>query len=72
MHYRQSGQSGATTVPMAFFLVLLLMFLGALAFAYNQVTKNGELTKEVSKLNEDARTLKNKMLLTEHYIEDVG
>jgi len=72
MHYRQSGQSGATTVPMAFFLILLLLFLGALGFAYSTVTKNGELTKERDTLRDDAKTMRNKMQLVDHYIEDLG
>lgn len=72
MHYRQSGQSGATTVPMAFFLILLLLFLGALGFAYNTVTKNGELTQERDRLRDDAKTMRNKMQLVDHYIEDLG
>jgi hypothetical protein len=57
---------------MAFFLILLLLFLGALGFAYNTVTKNGELTKERDTLREDARTMQKKMLLVDHYIEDLG
>ena len=72
MHYRLSGQSGATTVPMAFFLILLLLFLGALAFAYDTVTKKDAVTKERDTLRDDARTMRHKMQLVDHYIEDLG
>jgi len=57
---------------MAFFLILLLLFLGALGFAYSTVTKNGELTKERDTLRDDAKTMRNKMQLVDHYIEDLG
>ncbi|HEX6813917.1 MAG TPA: hypothetical protein VF384_20005 [Planctomycetota bacterium] len=69
MHYRQSG---ATTVPMMFFIMLLLLFIGALVFAYNTVTENGKLAKELVDARDEARTLKNKNQLAEHYIEDIG
>ena len=52
MHNRQSG---AAYVPMMFFLILLLMFLGALGFAYVTHTKNGELTTQVNEAQAEAQ-----------------
>jgi hypothetical protein len=69
MHNRQSG---AAHVPILFFLILLVMFLGALGFGYVTLTRNGELEKQVSSAKADADVLRQKALLVEHYIEDLG
>lgn len=69
MHNRQSG---AAHVPIMFFLLLLVMFLGAVAFAFITNTKNGELTKQVNDALADAKTLRQRDLLIEHYIGDIG
>lgn len=69
MHNRQSG---AAHVPMMFFLLLLVMFLGALGFAYVTLTENGKLLQERNEARVEATTLKNKNFLIEHYIEDLG
>jgi len=69
MHNRQSG---AAHVPIMFFLILLVMFLGALGFGYVTLTRNGELQQQLSKATADADVLRNKSFLVEHYIEDIG
>jgi cell division protein FtsL len=69
MHNRQSG---AAHVPIMFFLILLVMFLGAVAFAYATHAKNGELIEQRDKARLEAQTLKNKDLLIEHYVDDIG
>ncbi len=69
MHTRQSG---AAYVPMMFFLLLLIMFLGAMGFAYVKLTQNGELIKERDQATADATAQREKGLLIEHYIEDIG
>lgn len=69
MHNRQSG---AAHVPIMFFLILLVMFLGALGFGYVTLTRNGELQKQLSTAQADAAVLRNKSFLVEHYIEDIG
>jgi predicted secreted protein len=69
MHNRQSG---AAHVPIMFFLILLVMFLGALGFGYVTLTRNGELQKQVAAAKADADVLRNKSFLIEHYIEDIG
>lgn len=69
MHNRQSG---AAHVPIMFFLLLLVMFLGAVTFAFITHTKNGELIKQRNDAVLDAQTLRKRDLLIEHYIGDVG
>ena len=69
MHNRQSG---AAHVPIMFFLLLLVMFLGALTFAFVTNTRNGELTKSLNAALADASTLRQRDLLIEHYIADIG
>ena len=69
MHNRQSG---AAHVPIMFFLILLVMFLGAVVFAYTTHAKNGELIEQRDKARQEASTLKNKELLVEHYFADLG
>lgn len=69
MHQRQSG---AAHVPMMFFLILLVMFLGALGFGYVTLTRNSELEKKIADVERNAAVLRNQALLVEHYIEDVG
>jgi hypothetical protein len=69
MHNRQSG---AAHVPIMFFLILLVMFLGALGFAYVQQTQNGEVVKAKNAALAQAKELREKDLLIRHYIEDIG
>lgn len=69
MHNRQTG---AAHVPIMFFLILLVMFLGALGFAYVQQTKNAEVVKAKDAAIAEARVLQQKELLVTHYIEDLG
>ena len=69
MHNRQSG---AAHVPMVFFVLILVCFLGAGGFAYSVHTANDELLKKNQQLVLDNETLKNKDLLTLHYVQEVG
>lgn len=69
MHNRQSG---AAYVPMMFFLLLLAMFLGVLAFAWVAHTDNGKLKQAVADKTAEVETLKKSALLAEHYVEDIG
>lgn len=69
MHNRQSG---AAHVPIMFFLILLVMFLGALGFAWVKVTENGDLIKERNEAKAEAEVARKKSFLVEHYIEDIG
>lgn len=69
MHTRQSG---AAHVPIMFFLLLLVLFLGTLGFAWVTLTENGDLKKA----RDEAVAAKNEVdaraLLVEHYIADIG
>jgi hypothetical protein len=69
MHTRQGG---AAHVPIMFFLLLLVMFLGALGFAYVKLTENGDLIKQRNDAVAEATVMREKGLLIEHYIEDIG
>jgi hypothetical protein len=69
MHNRQSG---AAHVPMIFFLILLVLFIGALAFAYTQVSKNNELEGQAATLRSENAQALAKIVIRDHYIEDVG
>ena len=60
MHNRQSG---AAHVPIMFFLLLLLMFFGALGFGWVQQTNNAELKKEVAQAKADLKTIQGLSLI---------
>lgn len=69
MHTRQSG---AAHVPIMFFLILLVMFLGALAYAYVTTDANTNLQERFAKAQQELQQMKGKQLLMSHYIEDLG
>lgn len=69
MHTRQNG---AAHVPIMFFLILLVMFLGALAFAYVSADANTNLRTDNATLRAEMKAMKGKQLLLGHYIEDLG
>lgn len=69
MHTRQGG---AAHVPMMFFILLLIMFLGAMGFAYVKLTENGDLIKQRDEARTEAQAARERGLLIEHYIEDIG
>lgn len=69
MHNRQSG---AAHVPIMFFLLLLIMLIAAVAFAWVTQTRNGELVAGLVQARQEADLLKKKNFLVEHYIADVG
>lgn len=69
MHNRQTG---AAHVPMMFFLLILVLFLGATGFAFMTNTRNSELIVERNNARAEAETLRKRDLLIEHYITDLG
>jgi hypothetical protein len=69
MHTRQSG---AAHVPIMLFIVVMVMFLGAVGFAYKVTNDNAELQKKVTQLESDKKTLDGKITLFSHYTEDLG
>lgn len=74
MHSRQmsSRQSGAAHVPIMFFLLLLLMFFGALGFGWVQQTNNAELQKKADEARAELKTIQGKETLIQDYIDDIG
>lgn len=69
MHTRQSG---AAHVPIMVFLIVLLMFLGALGFAYVATDTSTKLRNDNATLRAEYKALTNKALLQQHYIEELG
>jgi hypothetical protein len=69
MHNRQTG---AAHVPMMFFLLILVLFLGATGFAFMTNARNGELIVERNTARAEAETARKRDLLIEHYVTDVG
>ncbi|MCK5945602.1 MAG: hypothetical protein KAI24_26670, partial [Planctomycetes bacterium] len=55
-----------------FFLLLLMMFFGALGFGYVQQSNNAELADKVAKAKADLETIKGKETLIQDYVADVG
>jgi hypothetical protein len=68
----QSRQNGAAHVPIMFFLILLVMFFGALAFAYVSADESTNLRTDNATLRASVKAIKGKELLLAHYIEDLG
>ena len=69
MHNRQTG---AAHVPIMFFLILLVMFLAALGFAWVQQTNNAKLIEARDSAKAEAKVLQEKNILVAHYVEDIG
>ncbi len=69
MHNRQSG---AAHVPIMFFLILMVMFIGAVGFAFVQTDKNTGLVTRNAELLAENDQLKGKNLHLIHYAEDLG
>ncbi|MBK8101436.1 MAG: hypothetical protein IPK26_30515 [Planctomycetes bacterium] len=69
MHTRQSG---AAHVPMMFFLILLIMFLGALGFAYVSQDQATILREKLAAVNKDNEPQRGKNLLLTHLVEDLN
>ena len=57
-------QSGAAHVPIMFFLLLLLMFFGALGFGYVQQTNNAELRQSAVDAKAALKEIQDKDVLT--------
>jgi hypothetical protein len=69
MHSRQSG---AAHVPIMFFLILLVLFLGALGFAYVTLTESNTVLDQNKLLEKRNKELEQKALLFTDYAQDVG
>lgn len=69
MHTRERG---AAHVNIFFFLVMLVLFLGALGFAYVTLGKNTELEQAIKTATTTQRNAENQLLLYKHYAEDIS
>ena len=69
MHTRQSG---AAHVPMIFFLLLLILFLGAVVFAWTKANENGQLVKQRDDAVAEANARKQKDSLAKDYTDEIG
>ena len=69
MHNRQCG---AAHVPIVFFILILVMFLGTLVFAWMTANKNSELIKERDDAVAATKAANERQLLADHYIAEIG
>mgnify|MGYP002784292704 CR=1 FL=1 len=69
MHSRQSG---AAHVPIMFFLLLLIMFLGTLVFGWLKLNEANDLRAQRDTANAKAAAASKRELLIQHYVEDLG
>ena len=69
MHNRQRG---AAHVPIIFFILVLVLFLGAVGWAYSVANQNAELTQKVAQRDADAAVSAGKIQLLKDYVEDLG
>jgi hypothetical protein len=69
MHFRQSG---AAHVPMMFFLILMVLFLGALGFAFVSATDTSDMKLRVDEMVAKMKIADAKVMLRDNYIEDLG
>jgi hypothetical protein len=64
-------ERGTAHVNIFYFVVMLVLFLGAVAFGYVQFGDNTQLAKENARLAAEQKQLKIDMQVRDHYIEDV-
>lgn len=67
----RTRERGAAHINIFFFLVMLVMFLGALGFGYMQLTDNVKLQEVVASSEKAQEQLKMDVVVRDHYIEDV-
>lgn len=68
----QNRQRGAAHVPIMFFLILLVMFLGAVGYAYVVTDEHSTTRQRNEELTQANLEVNGKLLLATHYIEDIG
>lgn len=65
-------QSGAAHVPIMFFLILLVFFLGTLGFAWVTLNENNQLRQEADQARANVQAANARSVLFEHYVTDLG
>ncbi len=66
-----SRERGAAHVNIFFFLIMLVLFLGALGFGYVTLQKNTELEQAIQTARADKAAAEGQRILYEHYTEDI-
>jgi len=67
---RQSGSAG--TINIYFFLIVLALFMGSVAYAYHLFTQNESMESEIKQLAVQQRTLEGRHLLQKDYLEELS
>jgi hypothetical protein len=67
-----SRQRGAAYVSIFFFLIMLVLFLGALGFAYVTLEKNTELEATIARVRAERNEVEGRFILYRHYVEDLS
>ncbi len=67
----QSRQCGAAHINIFYFLVMLVLFLGAMGFGYLNLTQAIELEDSIKSYRAENRQLKVDLQVRDHYIEDI-
>ncbi len=69
MHTRERG---AAHINIFFFLVVLVLLLGALGFGYAQLTENVDLQERIRTVAARNRQIEHDLLVYDHYVQDIG
>lgn len=64
-------QRGAAHVPIIVFLLVLIMFLGALGYGYVQMEDNKKVNDDAASARAETEELKKQLLIYRHYVEDL-
>ena len=67
----RTRERGAAHINIFFFLIMLVMFFGALGFGYVQLTDNTDLREQVASNRLQLEQQKVDLAVRDHYIEDV-
>ncbi|MFO1052903.1 MAG: hypothetical protein U1F36_11875 [Planctomycetota bacterium] len=68
----QTRERGAAHVNIFFFLVMLVLFLGALGFGYVTLGKNTELELAAKEALAKEKAMSNQLLVYKHFAEDIS
>jgi len=67
----RTRERGAAHINIFFFLVVLVLFLGAAGFAYVQTNDNAALRTQLASAEQDEAQAKLDVQIRDHYIEDI-
>ncbi|MEM7205720.1 MAG: hypothetical protein AAF628_36035 [Planctomycetota bacterium] len=69
MHTRERG---AAHINIFFFLVMLVLFLGALGFGYVQLTEKSAVDERITAILSRNQQLEHELLVYDHYVQDLA